>query len=175
MKIADIVKYERGFDRETNIMRLYKEGVWYRAYEWSAYLAHFFPNGLTEVQRLRPTHRDNKEYGDLICVGLKLDMCAKFLPNVAPIMNEDYVDFVVDLSQYNLESADYDVLLKSWKDAIPIKEEPKAKNKVPQIYSHPMTFSAIMKAIISFPLESKTPDEAFKFVRELKDMVAQLI
>jgi hypothetical protein len=56
--IEDIIKKERERNKD-NIDKIYlfRDGnsVWYKAYEWSAYLMEFFPNNLKD--KLKPVHK----------------------------------------------------------------------------------------------------------------------
>ncbi len=177
MRIKEIVDAELKEDRDVSLIRLYREGAWYRAYEWSAYLAHFFPNGLSDAQRLNPIHKRNKELGStVVSVGLKMEMLGKFMPNVVPDIQDGYADVHVDLSLYdNPSDLTFANMLDAWKGDIPVRDKQEQKHGASQILSKPMTFTSIMREILRFQLETHTPDDAYRFVRELKDMVISLV
>jgi len=85
MKVKDIYEFETNRNNELDKykIRFFREGTWWRAYEWSAYLSHNFPNGLDENKKLLVTKKHYKELNaDLVVVGLQLKSFEKYFPNI---------------------------------------------------------------------------------------------
>lgn len=179
MKLADIHKVEHSRQKpQMNEMHFYDSGAgWWRAYEWSGWLAHFYPNGLAPEKRLTPSHRPLKEDANgIISVALQLEQMAKFLPGVEPEMvAEGHVVVHVDGEQFKeLATKPADELLQQWKSAVPVKQKEKPQ-KQSTVYARPSSFTAIMKRIIGYQLEQRTTEDNILFIRELKQMCADLI
>mgnify|MGYP006872976030 CR=1 FL=1 len=127
-KIKEIFSYEESRKDNVNVIRFYKDGNWWRAYEMSAYLAHFFPNNLDENEKLFVTKKHYKDLNeDLVNVGLQIKSFKKYFPDVVDDedfkINESYVD--IDVSGVNFycdeNELNYEIFEK-WKEKIKIKE-----------------------------------------------------
>lgn len=135
MKVHEIIKKENRKD-ESELFLIYfvRYGEWWRPYEWSAYLANHFPNGLKEYERLNPIREEIKSIdGGLIRVGLKLSSFKKYLPGI-PVesMTGDVVTF--DASPYyqgsDITFENYLEKFNQWKESVPMeKKNKKAKEK----------------------------------------------
>ena len=175
MKLNEIIELESASDRNLDRMIFYQDGVWYRAYEWSAYLAHYYSNGLPESNRLKPIHKSHKGLSEgLISVGLKLDMVKKFLPGLIPKILDGRVEFTVDLSSYNIMNRSTQSILSDWKNSVPLRDKSNEISVTP-LSSKPMTFTLILKKILSYKVDSHGSEDDRKFILELNQMVLQLI
>lgn len=135
MKISEIYDFEenRQYNSDKYLIRFIREGNWWRAYEWSAYLAHNFPNSLDDKNRLSVTKKHYVELNkDLVVVGLQIKSFGKYLPGIttsesAFTINDGYID--VDASEYfvghEIKCDDCKVLLNSWKNKIELSEKKK--------------------------------------------------
>lgn len=169
MKISQIIEYETSQDRDKTVARLYLENGWYRAYEWSAYLIHNYPNNLEDDKRLRPTHRYVKECDDsIISVGLKLNMINKFLPNAQYKIEDEYIDVTIKLSINENSSND---LLSKWKESVKIQ----TPQTIGKVYSKPFSMTDILKEILGYRMEHTTADEDRTFLYGLKEKCYSLI
>jgi len=177
MTITESLKIEDELRvKDQNTILLFKENgnsAWYRAYERSALLMEFYPNGLNENQRLKPTKKsikiDDKSV-EIIQVGIQLPSLDKYLPGVQPIADNS------DIVKIRIEP--YDVIeLQNWKDSIPLKENKpqQVKQNNPTVYSQPATFTSIMKAILGFQTYKKNEEELITFIESLRERCAQLI
>lgn len=72
MSVKEILESEKRNESNLFDIHFYMEGSFWRAYEWSAYLSHFFPCGLNDDERLRPIKRiDTDNGGYYVQVGLQ--------------------------------------------------------------------------------------------------------
>ena len=155
-------------------IKLYKEGNFWRAYEWSAYLCEFFPNNLQEDEKLKPTYKDVKgvENG-LIFVGLPTPSFKKYLPSIE---NKDFFNDkdsvkIIDASKEFEKIAFDDIggLLNDWKKKYKTNPSESAK-------SHSNNFKCnnttnVIQSLKMFPIESKTPIECLLFLSDLKKKI----
>lgn len=131
MNLTDFLKNEiKRSENDLYTIYLYSDkGGWYRAYEWSAYLCEFFPNGLTEKERLTVNKKalDNNE--TFVFVGLRQEHFAKFLPNIDVKVEDGLMKIDVKSffeNNFNLEN--YQEKLNEWKSLFKIKEPKDKKN-----------------------------------------------
>ena len=98
------MKKNRDFKNDSYFIRFFRNGNWWRAYEFSAYLSFKFPNNEKNGKKLSVI---NKHYScindDLIYVGLQQKSFKKYFPYIKDIdllfSNEkDFVD--IDVSEY---------------------------------------------------------------------------
>lgn len=137
MKVKDIYEFERNrnYDSDKYIIRFFREGTWWRAYEYSAYLAHNFPNGIEEDKKLLVTKRHYKDLNvDLVVVGLQLKSFEKYFPNIS--INDD--SFSLENGYMNINVEDFlnnDIeklenckkVFENWKDGFKISVKPDEK------------------------------------------------
>lgn len=115
---------------------LFKEGGWWRAYEWSAYLCRNFISDLNESKRLKPTKKECKFSDDnyIIFVGFPTTSFEKYLPNVYNTENFEEIDNntitvkAKDAYGNNLNFDECFVKFKEWKDSVDISESKKKSN-----------------------------------------------
>lgn len=183
--IKEIVKRERErTDEDLGVIYFYKEGnsPWYRAYELSAYYAHFYMNNLDKKERLKVIKKRYKVVqDDIMSVGLRLESFKKYLPDLSlDKINEG--DFVVSINLSNYD----DINLSSYKEKVDIwkmqyehnnkivdKKEDKIKHTT--VYNSPITMTSIMKEIIRYDTYGKDENDLRIFIKELKEMCASLI
>lgn len=168
-----------------NVIYLFRDGnsPWYSAYEWSAYLLEFYPNGLSDDKRLKVTRKTQKDLDDsYIKVGFQLPSLKKYLPNIdVTNVEEDIIRIVINLyDDSTIEN--YEEKLKTYKDTLDIKENSNTNNQIKSItnksnniYNNPVTFAHIMKEIISYNTYNKTEDDLIEFIYELKNKCASII
>lgn len=108
---------------------LYKEGEFWRAYEWSAYLACHFDNGLKE--RLNPIRRTSKDLKNesLIYIGVPQKSMDKYFPKIGEpvVIEENYVVYNVQgkILDDNINLLNYSEKLQEWKNQTPFKKDEK--------------------------------------------------
>ena len=155
-------------------IKLYKEGNFWRAYEWSAYLCEFFPNGLQENEKLNPTYKDVKGIDNgLIFVGLPTPSFKKYLPTIE---NKDFFNDkngvkIIDASKEFEKIAFDDIgnLLNEWKKKCKIALPKSEKSSSNNFKCNNIT--DIIKSLKTFPIESKTPIECLLFLSDLKKKI----
>lgn len=150
---------------------LFREGEWYNAFEWSAFLVEFYNNNLDV--RLKPTHKHYNKVGDVIKVGLKTASFKKYLPDIISVdaSNIDCLIYKVDLSKFdNINFDTWKDKLKKWKESIEItSKNKKEKNTAVSVYSRPENLFNIISELIKFDSNNKTNEEVINFIQELRN------
>lgn len=181
MTYEEIIEVEkRNNSEELYDIHLYLENDWWRAYEWSAYLCHIYPNELDKNNKLKATHKDSKNFENgIVLVGLKLSSFEKYLPNVF-ISNIDDKHIVINIKdkitdiEFSIEK--YQNTLDEWKRSLPYSKTDKAKTvKSPVKEPSKENILSIMQEVLSYPIENRTLIENTEFIGHLKRELIKLI
>lgn len=183
MKYLEIIELEKRTNIEDlYIIHFYKEGDWWRAYEWSSYLVTIFPNELDDKHKIKPTRKSLKgtEHG-IIFIGLKLSSFEKYLPGIKvdniedehiKIDVKDYINTIFDINSY------YNNLI-TWKNNFKLKEEFKNENidnnKNEVLITSNNTIFSIISEISSYQIENKTLIENTIFLSNIKNKINKLL
>ena len=188
MKVKDIYEFERNrnYSSDKYTIRFFREGTWWRAYEWSAYLAHNFPNGIEENKKLLVTKKHYKELNaDLVVVGLQLKSFEKYFPGIKKdgdsfSLENGYMDIdVKDFLNDDIEKiGDYKSAFESWKGnfKISVKQDEKydkideANNSIGKndIYN-------ILHEISDYQISNKTLVESITFLNYIQTRVKKIL
>lgn len=187
MNSKDILKDEiRENEDSLYKMYLYRDASgWWRAYELSAYYAHFYPNNLAEGNRLKPTRKKSKKNEDgVISTGVKLESFQKYFPYIDINDNNTKIDdthIEVDMREYfngkiNLEN--YSNVLKEWKEQFKLVSSAKKSSDsigVKIADCNEMSLKVVVQQILGYPLESKTPIDNIAFLSTLKAQLSKIM
>lgn len=185
MKQEDIYKTENRSNDNVKTIYLHKEGDWWRAYEWSAWLCNHIPCDSDEVKRLNPIKKRASMFPDgLISVGLKVISFQKYLPCLQAKLDEIDLksgEICFDVSDlFSDENFDnYEDLLKDWKNECKFKNDNKNSNTYDrdkeQNISSPSLLKDILVKIAKFPIERKTPIETMLFLSDVKEDIVHFL
>ncbi len=148
MKIQDILQLEQN---NTGIVILHKEGIFYRAYERSAYLFAF---NVKQYQITKKYYKNIKQY--IVYLGFPTNSLGTILKIVSnkQVSKQDKTiiikDFDFDKNKFNL-----------WKSTIEIQANTITKK------------TEIETEILNFPVAHKTPIECQQFLTELQKKLAK--
>ncbi len=142
----------------TDKIILYKEGIFYKAYEKSAYAF---------VLRLNPYVTKKKFIkvisSYVVSIGFPMSSLDKFGDKIEIVERSD--ERIV-IKTESIDSTEFE----TWKESLPI-HEPKPKEVVSQVdepKAEVLNHSRIVEMIRSFAVENKTPIECMLFIGELK-------
>ncbi len=184
MNISEIIKLESERKSADTYGRIHfiKEGNFYRAHDWSAWLATRFPltdawNGITIIaKKLKEGYID-------AWVGFPVRSLEKFVPNDGSItfipVTDTMIDVVIELTD-DILATDPDEMRKTvdeWKESLPqteSKSQKRENREMAGVYPRVTRISDIISHIIAFPIESKSPMEAYDFLRQLRKDVAAI-
>lgn len=155
MGIKDIFEYEK---INTSTIRLYKEGIFYKAYDKSAYAF---------ISQIHPYTAKIKYYKiigeNVVSIGFPQSAIEKFSAHFDSKVEED--------KSLTIECEEIDsTAFENWKSTIPITET-KERTQIVGATVSPSALEVI-DMIKSYPLESKSPMECMMFISELKQRIS---
>jgi len=191
MKLTPALEFEKlREDAESwNKIFLHKDGKFFRAYEWSAWLiktlvcSEAFQKERGDVKILAANRYVTKK-GEYVSVGFPLESLSKYMPNYEDVdfeTIEDYATFTVEMSDE--EDVTYEALqaaFMEWKQSLPEKDTrggQKASSSTARVDSEGSRVGMfqILSQVMSYPLESKTPSDNAEFIASLKRQLAALL
>lgn len=155
---------------------------WWRAYEWSAYLLYFYPNGLKGCERLKCTRKKvAKTENGIVFNGLKLSSFPKYIPDYNinendSLNGEEKIVIKVEGKYENITFETYKHIFNEWKNSIEYKDTSmkcSAQDKSHTINGN--TIFAIAQQILAYPIEDRTPMQNTNFISELKQNLSKII
>ena len=180
MTIAEIVEIEsnRKEQAQFGVVHLLKESNFYRAHDWSAWLLKTFP---VSEEPMKPTVKRLKNGYLEVWVGFPVTSLGKFIPEAEGVVfnhvSDNQIDVVIPITD-DIASSDTEqvrALVDEWKESLPIVEDKKQRREsreVSEFAPRVTRITDVLARIISFPLESKSPLEAYEFLRDLRMQVA---
>ncbi len=191
MKLTPALEFEKlREDAESwNKIFLHKDGKFFRAYEWSAWLiktlvcSEAFQKERGDVKILAANRYVTKK-GEYVSVGFPLESLSKYMPNYENVdfeTIEDYATFTVEMP--NEEDVTYEALqaaFMEWKQSLPEKDTrggQKVSHSTARVDSEGSRVGMfqILSQVMSYPLESKTPSDNAEFIASLKRQLAALL
>ena len=127
MKYNDASSLEERNENNLYEIHFYFEGDWWRAYEWSAYLATHYKT--SEVSSLVPTKKSWSGNEDgIVLVGLKTQSFKKYFPELdVEDLISDKKEMVIKYNDIldNVNINNYKTVLSQWKNSLDFKEKEK--------------------------------------------------
>lgn len=158
------------------VIHLFREGTFFRAYEWSAWLCvRHYPD-------LKVTHRVLKSGEDIVFVGFPLTSLDRYTPPDASVqpVDDKCVDITVTANVFPRE-ADDDMLqadFANWKQSQPLTDASKKKEEETKIRAernaHPR-LTDIMLRIVAYPVEQHSPMECMSFLSDVKQQISEIL
>ncbi len=185
MTIAEISKIEneRNTPKDFGVIHLFSENNFYRAHDWSAWLMTTFPFGESLNKPLRVSAKRLKDGYVEAWVGFPVSSLGKYVPNDDSMQFNPVSDTQIDVTIHlpdGYEDANFDDIraqVDAWKEGLPMNEAKKQKREdreVAEVAPRFTRMTDIVGRIFSFPLESKSPIEAWEFVRQLRQQAAAM-
>lgn len=153
--ITEILTAEQSKDQLC--IQFYSEGIFYKAYQQSAWLACLLLNRFTVKKKFI-----KKAGQDVISIGFPKTSLSKWAAGRRIDVSDDKAVIHINESEY--ESIQ-DKNFKKWKDSI--------SNERGTTGSNTASSDHIIEKIRSFPVESKTPIECMTFVAGLKQELSE--
>jgi hypothetical protein len=191
MKLSAALEYEklREDAASWNKVILHRDGKFYHAYDWSAWLIkQYVCNEEFQQQRgdekLLQVSRYPSKHGEYAMLGFPLDSISKYIPayeNARKMEDSDDMEITVSI---DFGDADHDTLSRmyeEWFATCQLKEK-KGKGNAAMTHSDGKApalarsgiFSILVK-VLSYPVEAKTPAENIEFISQLRQDVAALL
>ena len=163
---------------EHRVIHFCKEGNFYRAYEFSAWLAFRFAGELNVTRRYSKAAN-----GDIMMVGFPLASLPKFTPEgVTPVFSEDGQLMTMTIPAYSFKEDETLEKLKeefkNWKHSVEASnkkghESGGGKPSLPE--GKPQRLTSIMHKMLAYPIEQSSPMECMSFLAEMKKEISELI
>lgn len=184
MQITPALEYEKhrqDVDSWNKII-LHKDGTFYHAYEWSAWLIKtivctekFQKDRGDEKVLSAPRYKTkNNEY---ILIGFPVESLSKFIPeyvNVREMEGGDALEIEIDLHLKGTETfEEMEAHFKQWKKAQPENKKNGGKKDTEQ--PKRVGMFQIIAEIVAYPMEKRTQEETIEFVSYLKEKASELL
>ena len=165
-----------------DILHLHREGSFYRAYEWSAFLACRYLHEFKVNKRIFMGVEQPVAF-----IGFPETSIGKWMPEGAEQTAVDEKHFAVRLPEllFGGDTAEVlDAAFTEWKDAVPLTEsQAKGEKKVKVQTGVDLvagkeggaTLTSVMQRILAYPIESKSPLESMAFLADVKRQLAGMI
>lgn len=183
MTIAEIKSIE-GARQEAdtwNVVHLIKEGDFYRAHDWSAWLMTKYPIGEAANSPLKVIAKKLKdEYIDAFC-GFPATSIGKYIPQgsdfkaISDIQIDIKVELPADIGEVSFENLNK--MKEEWKNSLPLQEARKQRREEQSISAEAprfLRFSDILGRILSLEMDNITPREAVEILRDLRRQIAAM-
>lgn len=185
MTIAEIVSIEeaRQDPSSWNVIHFVKEGEFYRAHDWSAWLMTSFPFGVSIENPMKVIAKKMKDGYVDAWVGFPASSIGKYIPNDGSVefkpISDAQIDVTVELPA-EIGEISFDNLNKKkeeWKMSLPLqgnkgqkRENKELTEQAPRI----TRFSDIAARLVSLPMEDLSPREAWDILRDLRRQASAL-
>jgi len=184
MTIAEIIELENNRKSPDMFGRIHfiKEGNFYRAHDISAWIIATMPfsENIKNINIIAKKHKDG--YIDAF-IGFPLTSLDKYIPNDGSVTFIPISDMMIDVMitpTDDILASDFETIRKTvddWKQTLPLKAdkpEKRESREVSEAQPRITRISDVINSILSFPLESKSPMEAYDFLRQLRKEVVAL-
>lgn len=148
-RIQSIVSLE---NPDSTVIRLYEEGLFYKAYEYSAYL---FVKHIKSYQVRKKFYKNIQQ--EAVAIGFPKNSFETVVPNEIAVEEDGNVK-ILQLNA-TIDTDEY----KQWKENIPLGN---SNTTVKEAFTD--NEKRVLDLIRNFSIENKTPMECMLFVSELK-------
>lgn len=156
--MANLQEILRTESENSNKIHFYREGVFYKAYEQSAYLfvTHVKPF-MVKKQFVKSVKRE------VVSIGFPTNSIHNYFESGTIVEKENEAEVVIDNC---MTTADFE----KWRENIKMTLAKETSAKVESLSATPEadTENSIIQKIKIFPIESKTPLDCMLFLSELK-------
>lgn len=168
-------------DGHREILHLHREGSFYRAYEWSAFLACRYLHEFKVNKRMFKGVEQPVAF-----IGFPETSINKWMPEGAEQTSVDEKYLKVRLPELLFGGDTPEVLdsaFAEWKDAVPLSDtQSKGEKKSKPLSADGivnddggLTLTSVMQRILAYPIESKSPLESMAFLADVKRQLAAMI
>lgn len=184
VKLQEVLDVEntRKERNDLTTIHLWREGSFYRMYNWSAWLVvQYCYNEQYVKENFKPlnvTRKRISNFDGTICfVGFPLKSLQKFVPNAVGFEPTDNVHITIPI-KLQIESVDFETLdlqYLQWFEQLPISEEKQKKQTEKK--EQPIQQSSVSKVamkILQYPLEQHSLIENTEFISKIKQELATI-
>ena len=175
MTIAEIRQIEEARDGQMNVAHLIKEGSFYHANDWSAWLMSKFPIGEAKRKPMAVTANKLKDDYLHVFVGFPATSIGKYVPQEEIIefkpINDTQIDVVLNVDFGGASIEDIRKMVDEWKETLPLKQGKKQgreDNSVTKEAPRIIRITDIIARVVSLPMEDISPKQAYDILRDLR-------
>lgn len=179
-KVSEILDIEKNRDNDLNVIHLFRCGMFYRAYNWSAWLMNSFLCDKNPLSVLCRKYKSTDE--EFVFIGFPIKSFDKFIPNHVEVIyiGDNQIDVKVELTfetNDSLRQQHMCDMFNDWKSnfKLPVAKSKCDKHLNKKTSEASINVASIMTQILSYPLEAKTPIENIEFISKLKTQLTALI
>ena len=180
MTITEIRKIEEERKDQLNVVHLIKEGSFYHANDWSAWLMTKYPIGEAIHKPMVVTTKKLKDDYLHAFVGFPTTSLAKYIPNDGSVefrpISDDQIDVVLNID-FDQSAEQLRLIVDEWKESLPIRENKKQQREDKNIageVTRITRISDVVVKIISLPMEDISPKQAYDILRDLRKQISAL-
>lgn len=169
------IENERENLEQCSVIHLFREGTFYRAYEWSAWLCQRY------FVDLKVTHRLLKNGEDIVFVGFPITSLERYTPEgctVSPLGENNVEIMPIGVFPFGADVASLQVDFENWKRSQPLTEASKKKveqeKTIANRNAHPR-LTVVMLQILAYPIEQHSPMECMAFLADIKRQISEII
>jgi len=175
MTISEIRQIETNREGRLDVVHLIKEGSFYHANDWSAWLMVTYPIGEAKNKPMTVTAKKLKDGYIHAFVGFPATSLSKYIPEdeverFEPVSdNQIDVTLGIDFGDATMEQAG--AFVNAWKESLPLSEGKKQRREEREIHGQAPRITRItdiLSRIVSLPMEDMSPREAYDTLRELR-------
>ena len=171
-QISEIIQIEQERTLDScNVIHLFQEGSFIRAYEWSAWLC------VQSLGKFKVTKRKYKNIDPLVAfIGFPVTSFGKYIGDKFVVNNIDENRRDIQLTMEVTSFEELQTEFEEWKTTLPVAEPSEKKNAVSgNTLNSGVTITGVMRKILAFPLENSTPMQSMAFIAEVKQELSQVI
>ena len=180
MTITEIRKIEEERKDQLDVVHLIKEGSFYHANDWSAWLMTKYPIGEAIHKPMVVTAKKLKDDYIHVFVGFPTTSLAKYAPNDGSVefrpISDNQIDIVLNID-FDQTVEQLRPIVDEWKESLPIRENKKQQREDKNItgeVTRITRISDIVVKIISLPMEDISPKQAYDILRDLRKQISAL-
>lgn len=182
IKEAVEIEDTRDMPAEYNMMNLFVEGSFFRAYEWSAWLCY------NHMSHFKILHRHFKGIDkSVIFLGFPRTSFKKWAKEGMELKQIDEKRYCVEIPVSSFNGSGYEEMktqFDDWKNGIPLTVEPE-KKEMP-VKADPVSSSGsgnmqrvsimgVMQQIITYPIEEKSPVDCANFLTNIRRQLISML
>lgn len=181
MKLTEILETERerATLKQCCVVHLVQEGLFYRAYEWSAWLSFRY------IKQFKATHRrvQKNAQDTMVFVGFPTSSLEKYTPEGASVqrLDDNRVQIVLPETVFEPQSTAETLAddFENWKQSVPLTENSKKQIEAEKFgiaaSDKPLRLTDIMHTILSYPIEQRSPLESMAFLADVKQQISKIL
>lgn len=175
MTISDIRQIETNREGKFDVVHLIKEGSFYHANDWSAWLMVTHPIGEAKNKPMVVTVKKLKDGYIHSFVGFPATSLSKYIPEdevekFDPV-DDTHIEVTLGIDFGDATVEQVAEMVNAWKESLPLNDGKKQRREDREMHGQApriTRISDILSRIVSLPMEDMSPRVAYDTLRELR-------